>query len=409
MDSHRPGPVWLVTASPRTVLTVFVGAHVINDFYATVLPAFLPALATEFNLNYTELGVLTFAFTLFTGVLQPVLGSTADRRGRRRWILVFGFVVAAVGFLAMAVAPTFWFIVVVSLLGGLGAATYHPQATAFIVAAYPDRRGRMLGIHGWGGSAGHFLAPAVVVITIAAFNWRVAMAIIAIPMVLTALLLRTTLDETKPNPSISLRGTSSRALLVTAVALGVMAVIGRSYTNFFVKMLVDEGWEETSAGVVLTIILLGGAVAQPVGGWAYDNFGGRQVFTVAAVATTLLVALFIVSSGAVSLIAVAGVAFFQFSLFPVGLAQASALASSDNTGGATGLTFGISGLMAATAQPVVGAMGEAFGDIRVALGWLWILGVVSILLSRMMPNKAESDATTVSANASAARQRDTAE
>ncbi len=75
-------------------MTVFVGAHVVNDFYATVFPAFLPALADEFSLNYTELGVLTFAFTLFTGVLQPILGSTADRTGRgprrvtssrRRW------------------------------------------------------------------------------------------------------------------------------------------------------------------------------------------------------------------------------------------------------------------------------------------------------------------------------------
>ena len=36
-----------MSSSPRTILGTFVAAHVINDFYATVLPAFLPALAAE--------------------------------------------------------------------------------------------------------------------------------------------------------------------------------------------------------------------------------------------------------------------------------------------------------------------------------------------------------------------------
>ncbi len=380
--------------SPKTVLVAFVGAHVVNDFYATVLPAFLPAVAEEFDLDYTELGILSFAFILLTGVLQPVLGNMADRHGRRRWVLVFGFASGAAGFLAMAAAPTFWFIVMVSLLCGLGAATYHPQATAFIVAAYPDKRGRMLGIHGWGGSAGHFLAPAVVVLSIAAFSWRITMAAIAVPLLLAALVLRFRLEETSPNSTVTLRGAASRPLLLVAVLFGLVGVIGRSFLNFFVKMLVDEGWEETSAGVLLTVILLGGAVAQPLGGWFYDRLGGRRVFTIAMVAITLLVGLFAVSDGAVSLVAIAGIAFFQFSLFPVGLAQASQLAASSQTGAAAGLVFGISGLMIAAAQPVVGAVGEAAGDIRVALAWLLPLALIGVVLASRCPTGAETAAGT---------------
>lgn len=118
-------------------------------------------------------------------------------------------------------------------------------------------------------------------LSIAAFNWRVAMAVIAIPMIITAVVLRSTLPETEPDPSLSLRGTMSRPLLIMALAFGVIA-----------------------------------------------------------------------------LVAVAGAAFFQFSLFPVGLAQASQYAPAGNTGGATGLVFGASGLLAATAQPLVGALAE---------------------------------------------------
>ncbi|MFT7475243.1 MAG: FSR family fosmidomycin resistance protein-like MFS transporter [Verrucomicrobiales bacterium] len=369
----------------KTILYALVSAHLVNDLYATVLPAFLPAVADEFDLDYTELGILAFAFTLLTGVSQPLLGSFADRKGKRRWVLVGGFMVAAGGFLAMAVAPSFWFIVLVSTLVGLGAATYHPQATAFIISAYPDRRGRMLGIFGWGGSAGHFLAPVMVVMAVALFDWRVAMALIAIPMVITALILRTKLPETEPSPGVTMRGALTRPLLLAAVTFAMIGLVGRSFLNFFVKMLVDEGWAETNAGLLLTVILMGGAISQPLGGLAYDRFGGRAIATTAAAVTAALIGVFSLTDGAVSIFAVAGIAFFHFSLFPVGLAQASELAASAQTGAATGIMFGVSGLMSATAQPIVGVVAEAAGDIRVALVWLLPFALLGIFLARFIP------------------------
>ena len=57
----------------------------------TVLPAFLPALSDEFNLDYGELGILSLTFTLLSGVLQPILGPRADRYGQRRLIVSVGF------------------------------------------------------------------------------------------------------------------------------------------------------------------------------------------------------------------------------------------------------------------------------------------------------------------------------
>ncbi len=365
-----------------SVLVLFVGAHVVNDFYVTVLPAFLPALAEEFDLDYTELGVLSFAFTLFSGILQPLIGNRADRLGRHRFVLTAGFAVGAVGFLAMASAPTFWFIVAVSLLCGLGGATYHPQATVFLVHAYPEARGRTLGLHGWGGSVGHFLAPAVVVLAVSVFDWRLSMVGIAVPLFLMAALLRTNLAETSPTPGATLRGAASPHLVLVAVTFGIIAMVGRSFLTFAVKMLVDEGWQETRAGVVLTVILLVGAIAQPLGGRIYDQIGGRSIFTAASSGLAAFTAVFALTSGALSLIAVAGVAFCMFALFPVSLALASKLGGDGRTGAATGMVFGVTGLMTATAQPAVGAIGEGLGDIRAALAWLLPLTLLAVVLAR---------------------------
>ncbi len=376
-----------VVVQPRTVLTVLVGVHAINDFYVTVLPAFLPALADEFGLSYTDLGVLSFAFTLLTGVLSPVVGGEADRRGRRRWILVFGFVIGAVGFLGMAASPSFWLIVVLSLFCGLGGATYHPQATAFIVSAYPGKRGRMLGIHGWGGSFGHFAAPAAVVLAVSVLNWRLTMVALAIPMVIAAATLQWRLREIPAAPAVRLRGAFNKPLLVLAMSFGAVAMVGMSFINFSVKMLVDEGWDTNDAGVILTVILLVGVVAQPLGGLAFDRAGGRMVLVIAAAGTSLFVALFALTGGALSLIAIGGISFCMFSLFPVSLAMASRLAPPTQTGAGIGVVFGVSGLMTAVAKPAVGILGDFTGDIRVALSWQLPLALAAVVLaSRLGPS-----------------------
>ena len=364
--------------TPRAILGTFVAVHVINDFYATVLPAFLLALAREWDLDYTELGLLSFAFTLFTGVLQPLIGHVADKQGKRKLILSFGFFIGGSGFLLMAVAPSFWFITVVSLLCGLGAAAYHPQATAFVVSAYPNDRGRMLGIHGWGGSVGHFLAPAIATVAIAALDWRWAMVIVAVPIIGAGTGLWAYLPESSPNPEAALKGALGRPIVVAALAFGLLNTVLYSFVTFVVKMLVDEGWAEVTAGATLTTMLFIGVVAQPVGGRIYDRFGGRNLFVCSNLGTILSVLLFSQTSGIVSLVAVGAIATFGFGLFPVSLAIASKIGGDSRTGFTVGIVFGVSGLLGAAARPAVGALAEAVGDIRLALGWTVVFAIAAL-------------------------------
>ncbi len=382
--------------NPRTgaksVLATFAAAHVVNDFYATVMPAFLPALADEFGLDYTELGLLSLTATLLSGVLQPSMGHYADRGGKRRFVVSMGFALAGLGFVAMALAPTFYVVVIVSLLVGLGAGTYHPQATAFLVQAYPTARGRTLGIHGWGGSIGHFAAPAAVTLAVALIDWRAAMVVIALPQFVTGLLLRSRLDATTPNPEATLRGALSQQLILVAIVFGLLGMVLRSFLTFTVKMLVDEGWADTGAGTALTIVLLVGAIAQPIGGRVFDRVGARNVLIGACIGSSLSIVMFSQTSGTLSLVAIGFISLFGFSLFPVGLAVASQLADDGQTGAAVGIIFGVSGLMSAAAQPVVGALGESLGDIRLALSWTIVVTILAIPMASLIDRGHVGDA-----------------
>jgi MFS family permease len=173
---------------------------------------------------------------------------------------------------------------------------------------------------------------------------------------------------------------------------GLLGMVLRSFLTFTVKMLVDEGWAETSAGTALSVILLVGAVAQPIGGRLFDRVGARIVLIGACIGSSASIALFSVTDGTWSLVAIGLIALFGFSLFPVGLAVASQLASDGQTGAAVGVIFGVSGLMSAGAQPIVGALGEHLGDIRLALSWTIVVTLLAIPMASLIDSgHVESD------------------
>lgn len=370
------------------LLIGFTGAHLVNDFNALMLPAFLPALTDEFDLSYLQLGILSLSFTILSGLLQVSFGHYADRYGRRRRALVFGFLVTAVGFIGMGLSPTYLILVSASLLCGLGASTYHPQATAILVASNPSDRGRTMGIHGWGGSVGAFIAPVGVAVLVTAFGWRNALFLLAIPCAAVALGIRAGVTESAPNPAARLRGGIPSDVWVLAIAFALLSMVIRGFLTFLPTFLVDEGSSLSRAGLLTTFVLVVGLVAQPLGGVMYDRLGGRTVFVAASAATTAGLGLFMTSSGWVLLVAVAIVAFFVFSMFPVSLAMGSELSGVERTGIGVGVIFGISGLSGAAVQPLVGGIADVT-SLHVGLSVLVVFSVAAGLLGTRLPAKSE--------------------
>lgn len=380
-------------AGGTALLAWFTGAHLVNDFNALMLPAFLPAMTDEFGLSYLQLGILSLSFTILSGLLQVFAGHHADRYGRRRRALVAGFVITAVGFVGMGLSPTYVILVAASLLCGLGASTYHPQATAILVEAFPNERGRIMGIHGWGGSVGNFIAPLGVALLVTAFGWRPALYLLAVPSLVVAVVMRQRVAESAPNPAARLRGGISGEVWLLAVTFALLSMVIRGFLTFLPTFLVDRGSSLSEAGLLTTLIMVVGLVAQPVGGTMFDRHGGRTVFFVAGVATTLSLGLFAVTSGWLMLVAVAAVAFFVFSMFPVSLAMGSELSGVERTGIGVGVVFGVSGLSGAAVQPLVGAVADQT-SLHVGLSLLIVAALASALLALWLPTRSPAPAGT---------------
>lgn len=132
--------------------------HCINDFGQGSLAALIPFFIANFGLNYYQSASIIFCNTVVASVAQPILGYVADR-WRVPWFIPIGFTVTLVAISSIALAASYEMILVLSLISGVGAALFHPEAALLVNRMQSHEIGNAMGRFAVGGSAGFALGP----------------------------------------------------------------------------------------------------------------------------------------------------------------------------------------------------------------------------------------------------------
>jgi MFS transporter, FSR family, fosmidomycin resistance protein len=151
-------------------------AHMISHFSQLLLPPLFPWLRDAFGASYTQLGFLMTVFFTVSCAVQASAGFVVDRYGPRP-VLFGGLALVGVAAFGAAASPSYWAIVLCSVLAGTGNGVFHPVDYTLINRKVSAARlGHAYSVHGITGSLGWALAPAVVVPLAIAFSWRIALA-----------------------------------------------------------------------------------------------------------------------------------------------------------------------------------------------------------------------------------------
>jgi FSR family fosmidomycin resistance protein-like MFS transporter len=371
---------------PNTLLAVLTTGHLVNDFYGHALPFLLPALIAEFDLSYTAAGFLALVSMMLSGVLQPTLGYLADKAAARKKIILTGFTAFGLGFALMGSSGSYLLVLIACLIIGLGEGTFHPQSTNLLTRTFPATKGRVMGIHGLGGSIGNFMAPLVVTFLIGAVGWRSGAHLLVIPGLLAVAVLGFFLKEpdkgTTPGFGVGL----NKSLVLLGLTLASVLMLYRGFLTFLPTFLVEAGSTINEAGVISAMMLFVGLLAQPLGGILFDRWGGRFVFFGCSVGAGLALWLFTLSSGGWLVLSAMLIGVFIYALFPVGLAMGSELSKGHQIGMSVGLVFGISGTLSSLTPVITGYAGDLFG-LNLSFKLLIILAVVAALLSIFLPGR----------------------
>lgn len=155
--SH-PGPGRAVPQPRGGILLLslagFFGIFSTTMSKSPVLPLFVKSLSG----SETVIGLIA-AVSPFAGVLFSFpVGVLADRLGKKRLLLVSGAVLLAAPILYLLVGNPFW-LIPIRFFHGIATAILSPVASAYILGAYPERKGETLGLFSSATLVGRTLAP----------------------------------------------------------------------------------------------------------------------------------------------------------------------------------------------------------------------------------------------------------
>lgn len=327
-------------------------AHYFSHFYQLALAPLFLIIHDDLGYSFTQLGLLTSVFFIFSALPQPVIGVIVDRVGAKA-ILFAGLGLEAAATLGFGLFPDYVALVVLSALAGLGNSVFHPTDFSILSASiHESRMGRAFSAHAFSGFVGYAAAPVVMVGLAQIMPWQSALILVgAVGLAYLVLLIamsgefrdsKSTREE-RPQPS-SLKDDISLVLKAPIILFFVFFVLLASsqlgLTQFIPAGLEAlHGLDPVSATAAVTAFLWGMPVGVILGGFAADRTTRHELLTMICLSVTTIGSVFtgFVDLGAVLSVIVlfiSGVFFGAF--FP----SRDLLVRSVTPEGASGKVFG---------------------------------------------------------------------
>ena len=130
----------VVSKTLFSVLFAISFAHLLNDLIQAIIPSVYPILKEKYNLTFTQIGLITFAFQFTASILQPFVGYYTDKHPKP-FSQVYGMVFSLLGIICLSFANTFSWIILAVCLIGTGSAIFHPESARISNAASGGKRG----------------------------------------------------------------------------------------------------------------------------------------------------------------------------------------------------------------------------------------------------------------------------
>lgn len=256
------------TQSNQLVWSVII-LHMLNHVISGAMPMLYPDIMDEFNISYSQLGLMRSASTFAAGFPQMFVGFF------RRWfsgrvIVGVGNLVNALMNMLAALSRGFLQFLGLRVLGSVGSSTQHPVGASIVSSATEtSKMGRMLGLNQAIPSLAFSFTPLIAAYLLTRMGWRSTLGILSVPALLLSIVLivfvrgassveattRDALNFSKLRESLKNKNVLAISLLrsVMAFRMGVRTFL----PLYFIDIL---GFNSETSSVLYAILLFGGVL-----------------------------------------------------------------------------------------------------------------------------------------------------
>ena len=351
-----------------TVL-VLASTHFMVDGFGNILTPLLPVIIPRLDLSLAAAGTLQMLYLMANSVSQLGFGHIADR-WRPRVLLMAGPLVAVSVVTLIGVTHNVWTLGAVLILGGLGAAAFHPPAAALVHRYSGDRRGLSMSFHITSGTLGQAMAPLVFAPVAQRFGlsmvpWLMAPGLLVVGLGLLPRLPRIDRLQEQHEASGGFRALVPYARPLTLLYLIVVlrTMTAATFTTFTPVMLVRRGMSVAQAGTVAAIFYMAVGAGGFFGGPLADRLGPRRVIVLSLISAVPFLFTAPWLSGPSFIVVVAFGGFLLQSTLPVNVTFGQSLApisAATVSSLMMGFAWGMSGL----SVPFTGMLADRIGIER---------------------------------------------
>lgn len=364
----------------KPLMTLAVG-HFSVDMFGGLLPVLYPLLTDQFDLDLKTVGFVALAYSGASSLSQPAFGLLADRIGTRLTGLALvwsGVLFATVGF-----ASSFWLLVTLAALAGLGSGAFHPfgaiSANAVIDKA---NRNEAMSIYSGGGILGGSLGPLIGVGLFGAFGTRGTAAMLLPALAVAAFLMYSMREHNVPG-----RGKKTVDALAPAVPWAVIGIIVATQMlrlfptigiqNFIPLWYDDLGYSPAFYGALASTLMFAMAFGNMGTGRLADKYGRRNVIlwtTLLSIPAVLGLAQW---PGVPGFLFAAILGLLAAATVPLLLVMAQQLMVGQ-AGLASGAILGLGFVAGAIGAPVFGAIADSIGTQNAVRTQVFMLLIAAV-------------------------------
>jgi FSR family fosmidomycin resistance protein-like MFS transporter len=370
-------------------------AHLINDLLQAVIPAAYPILKENYNLTFTQIGLITLAYQLAGSLLQPLVGLYTDKRPKP-FSQIYGMIFTSLGIVSLAYASSFSMIIVSVILVGIGSSIFHPEASRISFLASGGKRGLAQSIFQLGGNVGTAIGPLLVALIVVPNSqhyiiWFLVASVVGL-FVLRQIAFwyqnHLSLGRTKKT-IIELPNLSQSKIVISVIILLVLIfskfVYMSSMSSYFTFYLMEKfNLSVQDAQFHLVLFLASCAVGTLIGGPLGDKFGRKYViwFSVlgAAPFTLLLPFVDLFWTGVLSVV----IGLIISSAFPAILVYAQELLPK-KLGMVSGLFYGFAFGMGGLGSALLGNLADhtSITYVYYLCAYLPLIGIIAFFLPNL--------------------------
>jgi len=389
----------VVAADPAPRTSVKVGmvalvlyslGHFFVDLYSGALGAFQPIFVDKFHFTLTQAGILGGVMVFSGSFVQPAYGYLSDRF-HSRMFSALAPAVAGIFIAALGLASGIWMAAGLIFAGGIGIASFHPQASARATRGILTHRGRWMAVFISAGTLGVAVSPTYFTSII---QWvgmeRTYLA--AIPGVIVSLLLVFLIRSpepaervSRPHFEFSALKAVQRPLIILCLLVVLRSAIQIVFGQFLPLYLYRErGFTLLAASGALSMFQIAGAVGGFLGGHFTDRFGGRRVIMFSMLGSVPFLALFFFGQGIASMVGLILGGLILLFTVPVNVLMAQELAPGQ-AGTVSALMMGFAwGLAGLIFIPFIGWASDTL-SMQVTMSALTLFPLIGFFLTMKLP------------------------